>query len=131
MSALKKITTAAVTTLALGSMLAVTTVSADAGPRGGWNRHHHHHHYNRRHHNNKNRDNGLVAGIIGLGAGLIIGNALATPSYAAPPPPPPAYAPSYRPWTPQWRASCASRYRSFNPSTGYFLGYDGQYHFCR
>src|SRR6185312_15798280 len=27
-------------------------------------------------------------------------------------------------------AWCASRYRSYNPSTGMFLGYDGQYHPC-
>lgn len=27
-------------------------------------------------------------------------------------------------------AYCQSRYRSYNPSTGMFLGYDGQYHPC-
>ena len=35
------------------------------------------------------------------------------------------------PWTPGWYAYCEDRYRSFNPGTGYFLGYDGDYHFCR
>ncbi|MGC1776936.1 MAG: BA14K family protein [Xanthobacteraceae bacterium] len=27
-------------------------------------------------------------------------------------------------------AYCESRYRSYNPATGLFLGYDGQYHPC-
>ena len=34
------------------------------------------------------------------------------------------------PWTPAWYDYCESRYRSFNPSTGTFMGYDGQSHFC-
>ncbi|GGB04722.1 hypothetical protein GCM10011491_36020 [Brucella endophytica] len=64
--------------------------------------------------------------------------------YAAPPPvyqpfaPPPSvyYPPSYpsyptyQPWTRGWYNYCVRRYRSFNPRTGTFLGYDGQYHFC-
>jgi hypothetical protein len=37
----------------------------------------------------------------------------------------------YQPWTPEWFAYCRAKYRSFNPSTGYYLGYDGVYHFCR
>ncbi|WP_319775551.1 BA14K family protein [Breoghania sp.] len=132
MSALKKAATAAVATLAVGSMLAVTTVGADARPRGGRHHHSHHHHHHHKHYNNRN--NGLAAGILGLGAGMIIGNVLASPRHVAPPPPPPpapSYTGSYRPWTPQWRGYCEARYRSFNPATGYFLGYDGQYHFCR
>lgn len=36
----------------------------------------------------------------------------------------------YAPWTPEWYAWCARRYRSFDPNTGYYLGYDGEYHFC-
>ena len=28
------------------------------------------------------------------------------------------------------QAWCASRYRSYNPETGYYLGYDGRYHYC-
>lgn len=73
------------------------------------------------------------------------------PQYYRPAPPPPVYyqpAPVYRPapvyvqpatgsgyrpepWTQEWYAYCDNRYRSFNPQTGYFMGYDGQYHFCR
>ena len=65
-------------------------------------------------------------GGIGLGLGL---SALATrPSYGYAEP---SY--SYRPapWSPAWYDYCSDRYRSFNPRTGYFKGYDGEYHFCR
>ena len=31
----------------------------------------------------------------------------------------------------EWNAYCASKYRSFDPATGTFLGYDGQRHYCR
>ncbi|MFM2278245.1 MAG: hypothetical protein RLZZ444_476 [Pseudomonadota bacterium] len=37
---------------------------------------------------------------------------------------------SLEPWTPDWRAWCAERYRSFNPSTGTYRGYDSRDHFC-
>ena len=54
-------------------------------------------------------------------------------NYVAPPPPayygPVSYGPP--PWTPDWYAYCASRYRSFDPGTGYFMGYDGFPHFCQ
>ncbi|MXN63488.1 hypothetical protein GR183_01100 [Stappia sp. GBMRC 2046] len=69
-----------------------------------------------------------AAGIIGLATGAIIAGSLAQPRYVAP-------APVYRrgayaPWTPEWYSYCSSRYRSFNPDTGYFLAYSGQYRFC-
>lgn len=86
----------------------------------------------------------------GLAAGALLGSALSQPRYyaqppryyAAPPPvyaPPPAYYPApapvvvYRPapWSPGWYEYCSNRYRSFNPNTGYFLAYSGQYQFCR
>ncbi|PLW77268.1 BA14K family protein [Cohaesibacter celericrescens] len=35
------------------------------------------------------------------------------------------------PWTRAWYRYCDARYRSFNPRTGYFRGYDGRRHFCR
>jgi BA14K-like protein len=101
-----------------------------------------------------------VAGAVGFGAGALLGSAFASPryypygysnnyaygynnNYYQPAPyayyqPAPTYvapAPvvSYRAaaWTPEWYSYCEARYRSFNPSTGYFLGYDGEYHFCR
>jgi hypothetical protein len=75
------------------------------------------------------------AGLVGLGVGAIIGSALAPREvYVVPPPPPPAYygPVAYGPpaWTPEWYDYCAARYRSFNPNTGYFVGYDGYPHFC-
>jgi len=35
------------------------------------------------------------------------------------------------PWTSGWYRYCSAKYRSFNPRTGYFVGYDGRHHFCR
>jgi hypothetical protein len=49
-------------------------------------------------------------------------------------PPPAPYQPvGYRPqpWTEDWYAYCSSRYRSFNPRSGTFVGYDGYERFCR
>lgn len=79
--------------------------------------------------------NAWGAGLIGFGIGAIIGSAL-TPRevYVAPPPPPDYYAPvSYGPpaWSPEWYEYCTYRYRSFNPNSGYFMGYDGIARFCR
>lgn len=78
-----------------------------------------------------------AAGIIGFAAGAALGSALSAPRYYAPapapyyaPPAPVTYA-KPQPWTPGWYSYCSAKYRSFNPQTGYFLGYDGQYHFCR
>jgi hypothetical protein len=34
------------------------------------------------------------------------------------------------PWSPEWYDYCEGRYRSFNPRTGTFTGYDGEAHFC-
>ncbi|GGB04712.1 hypothetical protein GCM10011491_36010 [Brucella endophytica] len=106
-----------------------------------------------RYHRNRNRD-AWAAGAIGLAAGAILGSAMSQPAYAAPPPvvyqqPPVVYysqpqtrvityerryvpAPRYglQPWTKRWYNYCFSRYRSFNPRTGTFLGYDQRYHFC-
>lgn len=37
---------------------------------------------------------------------------------------------SLEPWTPSWYRYCAQRYRSFNPDSGTFRGYDGRSYFC-
>lgn len=72
-------------------------------------------------------DVGLALGAIGLGLGL---SALASrPSYGYYAEPSYNYRPA--PWSPAWYDYCFDRYRSFNPRTGYFKGYDGEYHFCR
>lgn len=35
------------------------------------------------------------------------------------------------PWSPAWYDYCGSKYRSFNPKTGYFTTYGGDKKFCR
>jgi hypothetical protein len=48
--------------------------------------------------------------------------------YAPPPPPPPVY---YNPaWTEAHVEWCISRYRSYNPATNTFIGYDGYQYEC-
>ena len=81
---------------------------------------------------------GLGAGLLG---GAIVGGALAAPyyygepyyySYGEPYYPPAAYGPGYYP-APVIGGDasyCASRYRSYDPATGTYLGYDGVRHPC-
>jgi hypothetical protein len=93
-----------------------------------------HRRYGRHHNRNRGRNVGIALGAAGLVLGL---SALASrPSYGDPYYDRPAYGygpVGYRaaPWSPAWYDYCSSRYRSFNPRTGYFKGYDGQFHFCR
>lgn len=35
-----------------------------------------------------------------------------------------------QPWSPQWFNYCQNRYRTFEPRSGTFTGYDGGQHFC-
>ncbi|MEP9374012.1 BA14K family protein [Mesorhizobium sp. KR1-2] len=35
-----------------------------------------------------------------------------------------------QPWSPQWYTYCQNRYRSFDPGSGTFTGYDGRKHLC-
>lgn len=103
--------------------------SADANHRRYHHGYHHHHH-----------GGAAAAGIFGFAAGAIVGSSLAHPYYYRPAPvyvaprrvyqPRPVYV-AVTPWTPGWYTYCGNRYRSFNRQTGYFLGYDGNYHFCR
>ena len=99
-----------------------------------------------------------AAGIIGFAAGAILGGALSGPRYGRgyygdryyddgyyydqpdvvyvePRPvyvrPAPVYRYAVEPWTPEWYSYCESRYRSFNPDTGYYKGYDGRFHLCQ
>jgi hypothetical protein len=73
---------------------------------------------------------GVGAGLLG---GAIVGSALAAPYYAAPYYSEPyydgAYGPGYYP-APSGDAYCASRFRSYDPATGTYLGYDGVRHSC-
>jgi hypothetical protein len=63
----------------------------------------------------RDRGNALAAGALGLATGAIIGGAIAQ-SQAAP-----AYG---------GNAYCAQRYRSYDPASGTYLGYDGLRHPC-
>lgn len=75
-------------------------------------------HYHHRHHRQRRSNAGAAAaaGIIGFAAGAILGSQLqrSTPNYGS-----------------DWHAYCASKYRSYDPRTGTFLGYDGRRHPCR
>ncbi len=150
-SAMKK-TAASATAIAIVAMVGVTSAPAfAAGPNDGrnWrqgqqhdggrnvqrNRHDNdrraerrrdHRPVNRRAHSHR-RDNtnaAIVGGILGLGAASVIGSALSNKAHARP-------AASPRPWTNDWYAYCGSKYRSFNPRTGYYLSYSGNHVFCR
>ena len=67
---------------------------------------------------------GWGAPLAGFAAGAILGGALAAqrPYYYGPP----AYA--YEPGGSV--AYCEQRFKSYNPATGLYLGYDGDYHPC-
>ena len=61
-----------------------------------------------------------AAGVAGLAAGAIIGGAIASQNAA-----PPAVRGD------DWLAYCSSKYRSFDPASGTYLGYDGRRHVCQ
>lgn len=60
---------------------------------------------------------------------LALGPAYSSVSFISPVP---AYTNTagLRPWSPQWYTYCQNRYRSFDPGSGTFTGYDGRQHFC-
>lgn len=116
-------------------------------------KHYHQKHVQKQH----NGNNAVVWGIIGLAAGAIIAGSannnrhqrrVVTPQRQYPgvnhyPQAPrnktyrqkPRYnqqaqQQGYEPWSRGWYNYCDNRYRSFNPSTGTFRGYDGRDHFC-
>jgi hypothetical protein len=68
--------------------------------------------------------NGWIGPAIGFGAGVAIGSALAAPYYGAPY----AYGPAYA--YDDSSSSCAARFRSYNPVTHTYTGYDGLQHPC-
>lgn len=109
-------------------------------------------------HNGISRDDALGIAILGVVGGVIIGSALnqnrqqhvvRQPQYQPQykprhyqntrqfPPAPRRNEPrvitlngSLEPWTASWYNYCDDRYRSFNPKTGTYRGYDGKDHFC-
>ena len=68
----------------------------------------------------------VAAGVLGgLAVGAMIGAAA-----SAPPPGYYAPAPVYGGGGGDWLAYCSSKYRSFDPASGTYLGYDGYRHPC-
>jgi len=104
---------AAVTAALATAFIAVPTGAAEAG----------HRHYH--------GGSAAAAGVIGFATGAIVAGALSQPRTVTVYEEPVYYGGRPRPWTPSWYAYCDSRYRSFNPDTGMFVGYDGRHHFCR
>src|SRR4051812_3435575 len=100
---------------------AVLAVASTAVPANAQHWHHHHH------------GGSAAAGIAGFAAGALIGGALASqprPYYYGPG----AYAPGYVYGSAVTEgdsvAYCQSRYRSYDPASGTYLGYDGMRHPC-
>lgn len=124
------------------TMIATTLTALPAANAGDRWRHHRH-------------DAGdlAVAGVLGLAVGALAAG-IATqpepqyydPDYAEPvyreprPRPRPqryydtgpdvVYLDGLDPWTPEWYRYCEDRYRSFDPHSGTYVGYDGRRHFC-
>ncbi|WP_455476723.1 BA14K family protein [Bartonella sp. B41] len=87
----------------------------------------------------RNTGDTLAAGVLGLAAGAILGNALKQPEqpqvvYQIQPQNQIVYqaqqTPTQQPGTDEWLRYCKKTYRSFNPQTGTFRGHDGLDHFC-
>ena len=123
MNRLLKIT---ILTAAVAATTLTALIPADAHDR--W------HHGYRRH-----SDGGdlVAAGVLGLAVGAIAAGVLADdppyrPYYVEPEPSVVYYQDQAQlePWSPEWFRYCGDRYRSFNPDTGTFVGYDGDEHFC-
>ncbi|TCT05656.1 BA14K family protein [Aquabacter spiritensis] len=79
--------------------------------------------------NNNNNGAAVAAGVIG---GLMLGAAAASAAQANQPPtvyyaPGPGGGPNQA----QWIAYCSNKYKSFDPRTGTYLGYDGRRHPCQ
>ncbi|WP_245454267.1 BA14K family protein [Aquabacter cavernae] len=77
--------------------------------------------------NNNNAGAAAAAGLVG---GLILGAAAASAAQQAQQPPAVYYAPGPAA-DPNWIAYCSAKYRSFDPRTGTYLGYDGLRHPCQ
>ncbi|MAY63701.1 MAG: hypothetical protein CML29_15975 [Rhizobiales bacterium] len=91
--------------------------------RNWHNRHHNRRYYG--HYRDRDRGNSAAALGLGLAIGAVTAGAIASsraPSYSGG---------SLEPWTRDWYRYCDNRYRSFNPDTGTYRGFDGRDHFCR
>lgn len=117
--------------------------------RGGWNgggRHHHHYHGGRGWGGGRWYGGGwgwgwgglgggywpgYYGGYYGYGAPVVVGAAPVVVAPRAVVVAPRGVVKVRRPWTRAWYRSCAKRYRSFNPRTGYYRTYSGRLVFCR
>lgn len=130
-------------TAVLSVAVAATTLAALPAANAG-DRNWRHHSGHDRYYSNNNNDL-AVAGILGLAAGaLVVGLAAQSqpePIYENPyrqPRPRPVrdypqtvyYGGGLEPWSRGWYEYCSDRYRSFDPQSGTFVGYDGREHFC-
>lgn len=131
----------AILSVAVAATTLATLPAANAGDRY-WR--HHGRHYQDRYDGN----DVAVAGILGLAAGALVVGLASQPApepvyvnpYRQPRPRPVRdyldtvyvddYAGGLEPWSADWYDYCSSRYRSFSPRTGTFMGYDGAEHFC-
>ena len=112
-------------------------------PRRIYRQRGHRHHRPYRVHRHRNGDAALAA-VIGIAGAAIIAGTIANSNrnmreiYVAPErghsrrgnPRVITYESTLEPWTAGWYRWCDARYRSFNPRTGTFRGYDGRDHFC-
>lgn len=121
---------AAILSVAVAATTLAALPAANAGDRYWRHRDRHHHH----------SDSGdlAAAGILGLAAGALVVGLASQPepvyrrpvrvyrdtAYVD------GYAGGLEPWSPEWYDYCSDRYRSFNPRSGTFVGYDGAEHFC-
>lgn len=137
---MNKVIKAAVLALATAAVIIPTVTPAQADHRGR------RHYY--RHHDRYDNGDAVALGALGLATGVIIGGAIASQPryqervYIDPEPeyyrPRPVYRRpvvvqnygSLEPWSADWYRYCEQRYRSFEPRSGTFTGYDGQQHFC-
>lgn len=140
---MKRLLNASVLSLAVAATTLATMPAANADHWRDGYRQGHTHVYKK-----KNNDDLLAAGIVGLAVGAIAAGVLSQSQrservYIDPPRTAPV--PRYRydsyprastyygapePWSRAWYRACDDRYRSFDPRTGTFMGYDGRRHFC-